>query len=95
MDTLKSSDSAKVVPCRICVSTKIIQDVRELEQGQHSDGYLQVFLYGDPNALIFKDRVYGQLRASICGNCGLTELRVINPEELYVKYLESKEKGNV
>lgn len=85
--------SAKSYTCRACGSTKMIPNVYVLDQGKGSDGYLQVVVYGDPQALIFKDRVYGHLRAWICGNCGFTELRVKNPEELYQKYLEAKEKG--
>jgi Zn finger protein HypA/HybF involved in hydrogenase expression len=92
--TEKRKHSAKVVLCRACGSTKIIPNVEVLDQGESSDGYLQVVLYGDPQALFFKDRVYGQLRAWICGNCGCTELRVVNPEQLYLKYLEAKERGN-
>jgi hypothetical protein len=49
---------------------------------------------GDPQALIFQDRLYGRLRARVCGSCGFTELRVKNPEELYLKYLEAREKGD-
>jgi hypothetical protein len=43
-------------------------------------------VYGDPEALIFKDRVYGRLKADICGDCGHVELRVENPGELYEHY---------
>lgn len=80
--------------CRACGSANIIPDVQVLDQGEASDGHLQVVLYGRPEAVIFKDRVYGKLRAWICGDCGFTELRVANPEKLYTKYLEAKERGN-
>ena len=81
-------------PCRACGSTRIIPNVEVLDQGEGSDGHLQVVVCGDPHALIFKDRVYGKLRAWVCGSCGFTELRVRNPEELYLKSLEAREKGN-
>ena len=81
-------------PCRACGSTRIIPDVEVLDQGEGSDGHLQVVVCGDPHALIFKDRVYGRLRARVCGSCGFTELRVTNPEELYLKYLGAREKGD-
>jgi rubrerythrin len=96
-DTTKIEEhrpSAKIYTCRACGSTKIIPNVYVLDQGKGSDGYLQVVVYGEPQALIFKDRVYGHLRAWICGNCSFTELRVKNPEELYQKYLEAKERGS-
>ena len=63
-----------------------------LDQGMLSDGHLQVVVYGATKALIFKDRVYGRLRAWICGSCGYTELRVQNPGELYLKYLQAGER---
>ena len=59
------------------------------DQGPHSDGRLKVVIYGDPSALIFKDRLYGELKADICGDCGHVELRVANPQELYLHYRKS------
>ena len=56
------------------------------DQGEYSDGRLKVVVFGDPSALVFKDRLYGELRADICGDCGHVELRVANPEELYGHY---------
>lgn len=89
------STPVKVHCCRACGSRKIIPNVQVLDQGDNSDGCLQVVFYGDPQALIFKDRMYGQLRAWICGECGYTELRVSNPEQLYLKFLETREQGKV
>ena len=56
------------------------------DQGEGSHRYLRVVICGDPSALIFKDRLYGELRANICGDCGHVELRVTNPRELYRHY---------
>lgn len=78
--------------CPACGSHRIIPDVWILDQGRGSDGMLQLGIFGDPDALIFKDRVYGVLRAWVCGRCGHTELRVRNPEEMYATYLKSKER---
>jgi hypothetical protein len=55
------------------------------------DGDLKVVIYGNPEALIFKNRLYGKLTADICGDCGHVELRVENPEELYDHYHEASE----
>ena len=61
------------------------------DQGQYSDGRLQVVVLGKPEALFFKDRLFGQLEATICGDCGYVELHVVNPEELYAHYRQSHE----
>ena len=79
-----------VTPCRACGSPEVIPDVRVMDQGKYSDGDLQVIVCGDPDALIFKDRAYGVLRARVCGACGFTDLWVANSRELYAKYLKSK-----
>ena len=86
--------SAKVAPCRACGSTRIIPNVEVLDKVNNTYDHLAAVVYGNPQALIFKDQVFGRLRAWICGNCGLTELRVINSEALYLKYLEGKEREN-
>lgn len=73
-----------------CHSTKIIPGVTVMDQGQHLDGELKVVVFGNPEALIFKNRLYGQVKADICGKCGHIELRVTNPAELYERYQESR-----
>jgi hypothetical protein len=75
--------------CPKCGSSKIIPKARILDQGRHSDGDLKVVIYGNPQALIFKDRLYGRLMADICGDCGHVELRVENPEGLYDHYRQA------
>jgi len=42
-----------------------------------------------PFCLDLKDRLYGELKANICGDCGHVELRVANPKELYRHYRRS------
>jgi hypothetical protein len=69
--------------CGKCGSTKIVRGARVADRGEHSDGSLQVVIYGDPEALLFKDRLYGKLSADICGQCGHVEFRVENPAALY------------
>ena len=75
--------------CSKCGSSKIIPKARILDQGEGSDGCLKVAIYGKPGALFFKDALYGELTANICGNCGHVELRVSNSEELYEHYRHS------
>ena len=76
--------------CSKCGSTKLIPDVKVADQGDSSNGHLRVVVYGDPHALIFKDRHYENLIATICGDCGHVELRVSNPHGLYRHYLAAK-----
>jgi hypothetical protein len=56
------------------------------DQGDTPDARLKVVIYGDPAVLIFKDRLYGELQADICGDCGHVELRVTDPDALYNHY---------
>ena len=76
--------------CPKCGSSKIIPNTRILDQGNYSDGKLQVMVDGDPEALIFKNRLYDRLAADICGDCGHVELKVEHARELYEHYLRSK-----
>ncbi|MHB0955018.1 MAG: hypothetical protein ACYC0X_01430 [Pirellulaceae bacterium] len=75
--------------CPRCGSAKMMFGVTVCDQGEYSGGTLQVMICGDPSALVFKDRLYGKLKANICGDCGHVELRVANPKELYRHYRKS------
>jgi len=75
--------------CPRCGSAKMMLGVTVCDQGQGSGGTLSVVICGDPSALIFKDRLYGALKADICGDCGHVELRVANPRDLYRHYRKS------
>jgi hypothetical protein len=77
-------------PCPRCGSSKTIPNTRILDQGCDSDGKLQVSVDACPDALIFKDCLYDQLTADICGDCGHVELKVAHPRELYEHYLQSR-----
>lgn len=79
--------------CPKCGSKKIIPGTRVCDQGESSNGNLQAVVYGDPDAFIFKDRLYGKLTADICGDCGHVELKVENSGELYDHYMWSKQNG--
>lgn len=75
--------------CEICGSNHIIPEVHILDQGQYSNGKLQVMVCGNPDALVFKDTLKSELKAHVCGECGHTELKVTNPNALYRKYKDS------
>jgi len=77
--------------CGKCGSTKVIPLVGVMDQGQHSDGRLKAHVgYTNPEAWLFKGPVYAKLSATICGECGHTELTAENPRELYDAYLAAK-----
>ncbi len=70
--------------CPKCGSQRLVKGDRIF--GRFSDGTkhdLYVEVYEEPDALIFKKAHEGALEARICGDCGLTELYVNNPDELW------------
>jgi hypothetical protein len=77
--------------CPKCGSPDVIPDVRILDRNESWKNELQVEVYSNPNALLFKGAHGGTLRASICGRCGYAELYVTNPQELLEAYQRSKE----
>lgn len=79
------------VQCVKCGSDKIIPFVGIHDQGQHSDGTLKTKAVGytNPSAWIFKGPIKAKLHASICGECGYTELTAENPQALYEAFLKS------
>jgi hypothetical protein len=77
--------------CAKCGSEKIIPLVGIMDQGQYSDGKLKARVgYTNPEAWLFKGPVYARLRATICGECGHTELTAENPSALYEAYLRTQ-----
>jgi ribosomal protein S27AE len=79
--------------CPRCGSAKMMRGVTiyDYDQGRYSHGRLTVVVLGNPGAMIFQDRLYGEVKADICGRCGHIELRVVNPSELYRHYRKSAE----
>lgn len=76
--------------CSKCGSEKIIPLAHVLDQGEGSSGALRTVVFTNPEALVFKGRVYAKLKANICGECGYTELIAENPAALYDAYLKVK-----
>ena len=61
--------------CTKCGSDKLISLLSIADQGQYSDGTLKAHVgFTNPEAWLFKGAVYARLRATICGECGYTEL---------------------
>src|SRR4051794_33111862 len=82
-------DEDRGLRCAACGSDRVIPDVRIVDQGKHSDGDLQVVVYGNPDALIFKERAFSKLLAQVCGECGYVWLRVRRPDALYEAYQDA------
>jgi hypothetical protein len=80
-------------PCPRCGSENIIPNASILGRVGYSDGRISIVVDGDPDAMIFKDRLYDQLTADVCGECGHVELSAVHPNELYEHYLRSKSEG--
>jgi hypothetical protein len=87
-----AADASHDSTARVCVkcrSAKMIPDARMLNEGVN--GEPQLVVDANPDALIFKDRLYGQLVADVCGHCGHVELRALDPERLYEHYRQSRQ----
>jgi hypothetical protein len=73
--------------CAKCGSQKIIPLVSLICPGASSDGRLAAHVgYTNPEARLFKGIVLAHFRATICGECGHTELTADNPGALYEAY---------
>lgn len=88
-DANETGEDLPKPPCVRCGSAKIMRGITVSDQGEHSDGQLKVVVFGSPDAILFKDRLYGKLRADICGECGHVEFRVTNPRQLYRHWLKA------
>lgn len=70
--------------CIKCGSNKIIPNAKVLDRGHlNVPSDLTVSVDQNPNALIFKDRIYSGVFAKICGECGFLEFYAKDPKALY------------
>jgi hypothetical protein len=77
--------------CSKCGSDKTIPLAPVLDQGQYSGGSLIAHVgFTNPDAWLFKGPVYATLKATICGECGYTELTADHPAHLYEAYLAAQ-----
>ena len=72
--------------CSKCGSEKIIPDVSVTDQVGHSIR-LGVNVYEHPEAQLFKGAHSSVLHYRMCGDCGIVESYVPNPQEFYEIYL--------
>jgi hypothetical protein len=73
--------------CARCGSATMIPNARIL----NAEGDVHVAVEGDPQAMIFKNRLCERLVADVCGDCGHVDLKVEHPRDLYEHYLQSIE----
>lgn len=77
--------------CAKCNSDRIIPRARVVDRGHYNGaGDLNVAVYGNPDALLFKEMHEGNVSARVCGECGFTEFYASNPAELYATFTQSK-----
>ncbi len=76
--------------CPKCGSTERIPNVTVVSKGAEGMGGVLAEVNRHPRALLLKDPRSSELRATVCGNCGFTELYVAQPRELLAAYRESQ-----
>ena len=65
--------------CPKCGSTAILDNARVIDRGDSNFKHdLQLAIYANPDALIFKGERKGTLAAWVCTNCGFTELYCVD-----------------
>jgi Double zinc ribbon len=77
--------------CSACGSAKMIQGAR-IEA--HEGSLIKIVVFADPGAAL-DDRVWGEVTADVCGDCGHVQLRVLNSNELYDHHPNSIGEANV
>lgn len=77
--------------CPNCHSHRVIPSVTIIDRDHGGPGELNVGIARKPNAFIFTQSEYVELRARICGSCGHTELFVNHPQRLWEAYQTQQE----
>ncbi len=73
--------------CPECESEKIVEDARGVDYGDYNSvNNFKVKVDGDPDALIFKETVYSEVKAKICAECGYIRFYAISPRQLWTAY---------
>ena len=89
---LSADGTLAMKQCPKCESTKIIYDGMMLDLGHHNiTKHAKVAVHSNPKAWSFKGMVTGTLRATVCGACGVTELYVSEPAELYEAFRSAQQ----
>ncbi|MDP1564533.1 MAG: hypothetical protein Q8M16_24395 [Pirellulaceae bacterium] len=73
--------------CPKCTAQKMIPEVTVIDSNGSSSDNLTVRLDRNPQAWVFKNPAFQELKAKVCGACGYTELYVTDPAALWSAYL--------
>lgn len=80
--------------CLECKSERIIKDALALDRSSSESHYVMwVAIDEKPDALMFKNRIYSDVKADVCGDCGFIQYYAKDPERLWLAY--QKRKNNV
>ncbi len=75
--------------CPKCHSTAIVPELNLVDYGRNQfASNTQVMIERNPNALVFKDRIYANVQAWVCGDCGYVEFYTGSHSELLEAYQE-------
>jgi transcription initiation factor TFIIIB Brf1 subunit/transcription initiation factor TFIIB len=69
--------------CPECKSEKIIKDAEAINT---DSSQLKIAVAAQPDALIMKKRVYSDVKAEVCADCGYVRFFAVDPQELWSAY---------
>jgi len=73
--------------CPDCNSEKIIKNAKAIDRGEGNMNLnFSVAVDESPEAFIFKQTVYSEVDADICGECGFIQFYAKSPEVLWEAY---------
>ncbi len=72
--------------CPKCGSSEWIPDLTLESKGAVGIGDVVAQVECHPHALLFKGLIRSPLKATVCGNCGFTELYANDPHDLLAAY---------
>ena len=70
----------KTGKCPKCGSADVIADAKAVDRGHgDSESDMKIATFGNPGALIFKQKKEASVSAWVCASCGFVELYVDDP----------------
>jgi hypothetical protein len=73
--------------CPDCNSEKIIKNAKTLDRGDYNAALTASIAVEEyPDAVIFKNPVYSETDADVCGECGFIQFYAKDPETLWAAY---------
>jgi len=73
--------------CPECASEKIVKNAALREYAEnYAEFNLRVVLFQKPENWIFKQGVYTDIRAEVCGDCGFLQPYAADPAQLWEAY---------